>query len=183
MQSHVSLHCVSSTCHVSRFAASSAWLAPAGRTNLDWPGYPAGVCPIYATASLASAPNSLHKAVERNVFFYFVKNKTKKKNPNIFPVPITVHRGALLQYYKQNGRSLLLTTVSIATVLLSAPGCDCQLWDLLCLPMSETQTKIPKLSPVQKAKKQAILPPAKPLLCSSPHLPYLSLWGRNPGPL
>lgn len=31
----------------------------------------------------------------------------------------------------------------------------------LTVPMSETQTKTPKLSPVQKAKKQAILPPAK----------------------
>lgn len=75
-----------------------------------------------------------------------------------------------------------MTTVSIATVLLSAPGCDCQLWDLLCLPMSETQTKIPKLSPVQKANKQTILPPAKlttaPL---QPTPPVSQSLGKKPG--
>lgn len=65
-------------------------------------------------------------------FSFCKENLNGNKCPQVFhwfqwAEAIVVYHGALTQYYKQDGKgkALLLTTVSIATVLLWAPACDC----------------------------------------------------------
>lgn len=75
-----------------------------------------------------------------------------------------------------------MTTVSIATVLLSAPGWDYQLWDLLC-PCQKPRPKPPNYLQFRRPRsKPSCLLPRPPLLCSSPHLPLSQSLGKKPGP-